>query len=375
MLPLKAVFRPLQRTVTYTRWLHLLVGGVFAAICLLVFPGTSATGPVSWAGFLALPVPLLIGLAMVPVVRTAEGVQVRAMVLPCRAVAHDGGPGGTVEGAGPWPADLRASVGPALSWGERGRTALWLLVRVLAGVPVLLATVWLPALSVVLVVGPGGWFVLLAPLPLVALAAVVVAAGAVLAQAACWLLAPSAAERVAALEARTERLLEHNRLARELHDSIGHALTIAVVQAGAARAAGSAEFTERALAAIEDTGRQALEDLERVLRLLRPDADGAGAAGGRRPDLTDVAGLFASARAAGAPVVAEVDPAVREVPGPLSREGYRIVQEALTNVLRHAGQVPVTVRIAVAPAGLVLDVRNPLPTPGPGPVGGGQGGG
>ncbi len=148
-----------------------------------------------------------------------------------------------------------------------------------------------------LVTGPGGWWVLLTPLPLVALAGLVVGVGTAVAQAARWLLAPSSEERLAALEERTERLLEHNRMARELHDSIGHALTVAVVQAGAARAAGSAQFTERALAAIEDTGRRALEDLERVLRLLRQDEPDSAHAP-RRPALTDLERLVESARAA-----------------------------------------------------------------------------
>lgn len=89
--------------------------------------------------------------------------------------------------------------------------------------------------------------------------------------AARRLLGPSPSERLAALEERTEQLLERTRIARELHDSIGHALTVAVVQAGAARAAADPGFTDRALDAIEETGRAALEDLERVLRVLRED--------------------------------------------------------------------------------------------------------
>ncbi|PHQ52608.1 two-component sensor histidine kinase, partial [Streptomyces cinnamoneus] len=176
------------------------------------------------------------------------------------------------------------------------------------------------------------------------------------ARAARTLLGPSAAERLAALEERTERLLEHNRIARELHDSVGHALTVAVVQAGAARAAGSPEFTERALAAVEETARHALEDLERVLKVLREDAPGPAA----RPSLMDAGRLLTAARGAGAEVTAEVTGPLEAVPGPLSREGYRIVQEALTNVVRHAGAVPVSVRMAVRPDALELDVRNPL---------------
>jgi len=152
-------------------------------------------------------------------------------------------------------------------------------------------------------------------------------------------------------------------VARELHDSIGHALTVAVVQAGAARAAGDPDFTDRALDAIEDTGRAALEDLERVLGVLRESEQPAS----RRPTLAEADRLLESARASGAKVDAEVTGALETVPGPVSREGYRILQESLTNVLRHAGSVPVRVRIAVEDQTLALEVRNPLTAEIPGP--------
>lgn len=86
-----------------------------------------------------------------------------------------------------------------------------------------------------------------------------------------------------------------------------------------------------------------------------------------RPTLTDAGRLLESARASGAKVDAEVTGPVEAVPGPVSREGYRILQEALTNALRHAGPVPVRVRVAVTDGTLALDVRNPLPGAIPGP--------
>ncbi|WKX73900.1 sensor histidine kinase [Streptomyces sp. XD-27] len=380
-MPVSALFTPLARAVTYTRWVHLLTGVLPAIICGFVYPGYEGMTPGRQLWLLVLPVPLLIGWAMVPSARLAEGLQAR-LLLTAGEHARDRRDGSSDDGA----SGIAAT--PSASWADRVLTAVWLVLRLEVGCAVGWLCVRLPQLMGALIEAATGgtgdtgaglrisgghwWYALLAPLPLAALAAVVVGLGWLMAAAAPRLLGPSAAERLAALEERTERLLEHNRLARELHDSIGHALTVAVVQAGAARAAGSAEFTDRALAAIEETGRCALDDLERVLLLLREDGARRPA---ERPGLADAERLLESARAAGAPLSAEVTGPLETLPGPVSREGYRILQEALTNVLRHAGPVPVRVRIRVAPdagrgapdagrGALELDVRNPLPTTG-----------
>src|SRR5205814_109735 len=118
------------------------------------------------------------------------------------------------------------------------------------------------------------------------------------------LLGPSPAERLAEAELRAERLLERNRLARELHDSIGHALTVTVLQAGAAREVADPAFVAKALEVIEETGRQAMEDLERTLVLLREAPEGAVT---ERPGIEQLPGLFETARAAGSPVEAWID--------------------------------------------------------------------
>jgi signal transduction histidine kinase len=233
-------------------------------------------------------------------------------------------------------------------------------------------TVWLPMIAVDLARVASGYrplddpvvsmlhphwaYALLVPVPLLALYGGVVGLGELITAIARRLLGPSPTERLAALEERTEQLLERSRIARELHDTIGHALTVAVVQAGAARAAGDPAFTDRALGAIEDTGRAALEDLDRVLGILREAERPASS----RPTLSEADRLLESARTSGAKVDAEVTGPVETVPGPVSREGYRILQESLTNVLRHAGSVPVRVRIEVADGTLGLEVRNPL---------------
>ncbi|MFJ4947315.1 sensor histidine kinase [Streptomyces sp. NPDC088760] len=335
--------RPLLSGTTYTRLLHLWVPMLVVSVWLFVDPSTP------W-----VPGLLLVPLGLVPAVRRGEGVQARLLLTP-------GEP------------DPGISEAPAATWRDRLRTVLWLELRMVLGGATVFASVWLPVSCFELArcawgAAPAGiplldrlpphpaW-ALLAPLPLLALYGVVVGLGALLTAAARRLLGPSAAERLAALEERTEQLLERTRIARELHDSIGHALTVAVVQAGAARAAGDPEFTDRALAAVEETGRAALEDLERVLGVLREAERPVSA----RPTLADAGRLLESARASGAKVDAEVTGAVEAVPGPVSREGYRILQEALTNVLRHAGAVPVRVRVAATDATLTLEVRNPLP--------------
>ncbi|MEU6846425.1 histidine kinase [Streptomyces sp. NPDC046716] len=356
---------PLIRAVTYTRWLHLLCAAAFAFVCGMVFPGLSSPSLRDWLIIYAVPLPILVVFALVPAARRAEGLQARLMLFPGRhaRVAGDG-------------AESGISVAPSASWQDRGRTAVWLVLRLFLGLSVALATGQLMALSLELIGAAAGHpagslsvlpapdagpaCALLVPLPLLALVYLVAGVGWVLTRASLRLLGPSAAERLATLEERTEQLLERNRIARELHDSIGHALTVAVVQAGAARAAGDPAFTERALDAIEETGRAALEDLERVLRVLREAERPAGS----RPTLQEADRLLDSARASGAAVEVAVDGPLETVPGPVSREGYRILQEALTNVLRHCGTVPVTVALHVADRHLVLEVRNPLPAAG-----------
>jgi signal transduction histidine kinase len=341
--------RPLLRGTTYTRLLHLWVPVLVVSVWMYIDMSTP------W-----VPALLLIPVGLIPAVRLGEGVQAQLLLTP-------GDP------------DSGISTAPSSTWRDRFRTVLWLEVRMLLGVPAGFLTVWMPIFSVIFVSAALGhtehdnpileisqphWsYALLAPLPLVGMYAGVVGLGELVTALARRLLGPSAAERLEALEERTEQLLERNRIARELHDSIGHALTVAVVQAGAARAAGDPAFTDRALGAIEDTGRAALEDLERVLGVLRE----SGRPVSSRPGLADADRLLESARVSGAKVDAELTGALDTLPGPVSREGYRILQEALTNVLRHAGAVPVSVRVEVTDSALELEVRNPLTADIPGP--------
>ncbi|MFI6938916.1 sensor histidine kinase [Streptomyces sp. NPDC050418] len=353
--------RPLTRAVTYTRWVHLVVGAVPTVIGSFIV-GVHTDSPARWALLALLPIPLVAAVGLVPAMRLAEGHQARLMLFPGRHARR----------VGEESAEPVIVARPAQSWRDRAVTALWMVLRLEAGSLVAYLTVQAAATtltfagavvgedpgsdSVVSVHGAHWAYLFLVPLPLLVLAYVAAGVGALMARTALRALGPSPAERLAVLEERTEHLLEHNRMARELHDSIGHALTVAVVQAGAARAANSPEFTDQALAAIEDTGRAALEDLDRVLKVLREPGEPAH----RRPTLAEADRLLDSARASGAKVDAEITGPVDRLPGPVTREAYRILQEALTNVLRHAGSVPVTVRITAEERRLLLTVSNPL---------------
>jgi signal transduction histidine kinase len=128
------------------------------------------------------------------------------------------------------------------------------------------------------------------------------------------------------------------------------------------------EFARRALTAIEETGRTALEDLDHVLGLLREDMSA------RTPQrtLADLGGLFEQTRSAGVEVDARIGD-LADIPPVVSREAYRIVQEGLTNALRHAGKVRVTVHIGVRASRLELELTNPAGETAPARAGGGRG--
>ncbi|MGW0368455.1 sensor histidine kinase, partial [Streptomyces coeruleorubidus] len=165
-------------------------------------------------------------------------------------------------------------------------------------------------------------------------------------------------------EARAADLAVRNRLARELHDSVGHALSAVTLQASAARRVldSDPEFVREALAAIEDTTRRTVGELDAVLGVLRE-----GGAPGTAPAPTlaaDLDGLLRRTRAGGQRVTATVDADPESLPPLLSREGYRIVQEGLSNALKHAGdRVAVDVRIAAADGWLEITVDNPVTGP------------
>lgn len=152
------------------------------------------------------------------------------------------------------------------------------------------------------------------------------------------------AERTREQEARRAVGRERARIARELHDIVAHSVSVMVVQAGAARRQLDHDPTAArgAIAEVERTGRTALAELRRLLGVLREErgdrADAVRAeALAPQPTLRAVAPLVETMREAGMPVHLEQEGAVDDIPAGIDVSAYRVVQEALTNVLKHAG--------------------------------------
>jgi signal transduction histidine kinase len=153
------------------------------------------------------------------------------------------------------------------------------------------------------------------------------------------------AERERDQQARLAATAERARIARELHDIVAHSLTVVVTLAEAATAASSTDppAARQAMEQVATTGRDALGEMRRLLGVLRTDPEGRdGDARGDRADLAPAPGLdrlddlVASARAAGLPVRLTVSGGPRPLPSTAGVTAFRVVQESLTNVLKHA---------------------------------------
>ncbi|XVQ06314.1 sensor histidine kinase [Spirillospora sp. CA-255316] len=163
--------------------------------------------------------------------------------------------------------------------------------------------------------------------------------------------------REQAAEARRIVVEERTRIARELHDVVAHRVSLMTVQAGAARAVASEDLDGalRAMEAVEEAGRQALGELRHLLGVLRPEAELDGL--GPQPGLADLPGLVERIRGAGVEVSLSLDGASAGLPARVDLFAYRIVQEALTNVLKHAGPGASTeVRLGTDRNGIVIEV-------------------
>ncbi|MGZ3100409.1 sensor histidine kinase [Streptomyces sp. H72] len=173
----------------------------------------------------------------------------------------------------------------------------------------------------------------------------------------------TAQETVTAHERSRRTLLEERTtIARELHDVVAHHMSVVAIQAEAApyRVENPPEELERAFATIRENAVAALTELRRVLGVVRaedyevPDAP--------QPTLADLDGLLANVRDAGLSVEKAVTGAVRELPPGVELSAYRIVQEALSNTLRHAPGATARVEVSYVLGGLGLRVVNgPLP--------------
>ena len=181
------------------------------------------------------------------------------------------------------------------------------------------------------------------------------------------------AERTRDEAAQRRAMEERLRIARELHDSLTHSISVIQVQAGVAvhLARKRGEDVPPALAAIQEAGADAARELRATLGVLRSEEDGDGSG------LGQLDSLVARARAAGLPVTVTVTGAQRPLPPEVDQAAYRIVQEALTNVSRHAGAASASVHLHYLPETFSVQVaddgKGPGADTGPRPSGPGLG--
>jgi signal transduction histidine kinase len=187
------------------------------------------------------------------------------------------------------------------------------------------------------------------------------------------------AARSEALERQAEQAAaaERARIARELHDIIAHHLSVVVLHAAGARACGRAD--PETLEEIEHSGRQALTETRRLFGVLREPGEQTGRA--PQPGISELPELAGSLRAAGLEVSLSIDGDHTALPPAVNVSVYRIVQEALTNVLKHAGPARAEVTVGCADSAVTIEVTddgpgNPAPPAvqgaGPGGTGGGS---
>ncbi len=152
---------------------------------------------------------------------------------------------------------------------------------------------------------------------------------------------------------------EQQRIARELHDIVAHNVCLIVAQAGAARRVFHAEpgHARRALGSIESIGREAIAEMRLLLHVLRSD-EGGGMERAPQPGLDRLPALMAQIEQAGLPVRLTVQGTPRALPAAVELNAYRIVQEALTNSLKHAGPARAEVVLRYHPGTLELRIRD-----------------
>jgi signal transduction histidine kinase len=160
------------------------------------------------------------------------------------------------------------------------------------------------------------------------------------------------------LAAQAAVTVERGRIARELHDVVAHNVSMMVVQAGAAERvlAGEQPHVRDALEAIAQTGRQTVDEMRTLLGVLR-DRDDAAALK-PQPGLAELEQLVAGVQAAGLPVTLHIRGEPRRLPQATDLSAFRIVQEALTNSLKHAGPASAEVVVSYTPEAVTLEIRD-----------------
>ena len=347
---------PLWSRATYRGWIWLILGGALMMPFMIV-------GSLCYNWF--YPQSSVFGGIIEPVVYLG--------VLPLLAAASLLLPSGEVERAAARHLLAAEFTSPEDgTWNTRWRTGCWFTLHAAVGgllsgvtLAVLPFTVFLAFYGSGLTLGvveraPAvyswgliQWGLLAAPLFLLGLIALIAAATAGMKALAPKLLGQGTTDRLAAARAEAARLAARNRIARELHDSVGHALSVVVVQSEAAARVIDSDprFAAEAMAAVGETGRGALEELDAVIGALREERTRAP-----QRDLADLDALVAeSGVATELHVTGDPDSLSRLA----SREIYRIVQEALTNVLRHADEPRATVRVAVGETECTVEVTSP----------------
>jgi signal transduction histidine kinase len=179
-------------------------------------------------------------------------------------------------------------------------------------------------------------------------------------------------EREAELATQQALSEERSRIARELHDVVAHSVSVMVVQAGAARQVllSSPDEARESLLAVESTGREAMAELRNFLGVLNDDDAPALAP---QPGIEQIGSLVQRVRDAGLPVQMHVAGEVRPLAVGVDLTAYRVVQEALTNALRHSGLAPTEVMLDYRETELKVEVLDDGESPTPSTAGAGRG--
>lgn len=155
------------------------------------------------------------------------------------------------------------------------------------------------------------------------------------------------------LQAIAIRADERAKIAREMHDVVSHQVSLIAMQAGALQVTTNDELTRQTAATIRGLSTRTLDELRNLVGALRTATDGA--------DEPDLATLLDLVRDSTMDVTLDMDLAGRKPPGPIAGAAYRTVQEALTNVRKHAAYAPATVRVRVRDGSLLVEVENAPP--------------